>query len=87
MAGRKRTLPDDAKVVSLSLGGAERLVLSTIEVRRRQRSEQGDTPGQIVADALWHYLDTVEGVPRHDIEKLLVAPTAEVSNIKAFPKK
>ena len=87
MAGRKRTLPDDAKVVSLSLGGAERLVLSTIEVRRRQRSEQGDTPGQIVADALWHYLDTVEKVPRHDIEKLMIAPKAESSNIKAFPKK
>jgi len=40
-----------------------------------------------VADALWHYLDTVEKVPRHDIEKLMIAPKAESSNIKAFPKK
>ncbi len=87
MAGRKRTLPDDAKVVSLSLGGAERLVLSTIEVRRRQRSEQGDTPGQIVADALWHYLETIENVPRTDIQKLMIVAEVEPSNVTAFPKK
>jgi hypothetical protein len=87
MAGRKRTRPDDAKVVSISLGGAVRLVLSTIEVRRKQRSEQGDTSSQIVADALWHYLDTIEKVPREDIEKLLIAPKSEASNVRAFPKK
>jgi len=80
-------LPDDAKVVSLSLGGAERVILTVIEVRRRQRGERGETSSQIVADALWHFLDCVEKVPREDIENLLLKKRDEASNLKAFPKK
>jgi hypothetical protein len=87
MAGRIKRLPEDAKVVSLSLGGAERIILSVIEVRRRQRGESGETSSHIVADALWHFLDCVEKVPRDDIEKLLPDQVGEVSNIKRFPKK
>jgi hypothetical protein len=79
---RNRTVPNDAKVVSVSLGGAVRLVLSTIEVGRRQRAERGDTPSQIVADALWHYLDSVEGVPRQDIEKLMITPKIDTPDIR-----
>lgn len=87
MAGRIKSLPDDAKVVSLSLGGAERLILSAIEVRRRQRGENRETSSHIVADALWHFLDCVEKVPRDDLQKLLVEPQPKASsNLKRFPK-
>lgn len=87
MVGRKRSLPDDAKVVQLSLGGAERLILSAIEVRRGQRGESRQTPSHIVADALRHFLDCVEKVPREDIERLLLPPRPKAeSNLKPFPK-
>ena len=87
VAGRIKSLPEDAKVVSLSLGGAERLILSAIEVRRRQRGEARETSSHIVADALWHFLDCVEKVPRGDIENLLVPRQQKIeSNLKKFPK-
>jgi hypothetical protein len=86
VAGRIKRLPKDAKVVSLSLGGAERVILSVIEVRRRQRGESGETPSQIVADALWHFLDCIEKVPREDIVKLLPSQPEGSSNLKRFPK-
>jgi hypothetical protein len=85
MAGRKKSLPKDAKVVSFSLGGAERIILAVVEVRRKQRAERGETSSHIVSDALWHYLDCVEKVPREDIERLLVKETTHVSNVKHFP--
>jgi hypothetical protein len=73
--------------VAISLGGAERIILSVIEVRRRQRGESRETPSHIVADALWHFLDCVEKVPRDDIQRLLIpAPVKPASNLKKFPK-
>ena len=87
MAGRIKRLPKDAKAVALSLGGGERIILSVIEARRRQRGERRETSSQIVADALWHFLDCVERVPREDIEKLLPAQEEHVSNLKRFPKR
>jgi hypothetical protein len=87
MAGRKKHLPNDAKVVAFSLGGAERIVLSVIEARRRVRNEGREASSQIVADALWHFLDSVEKVPRADIERLLPAQHEDVSNLKQFPKR
>jgi hypothetical protein len=87
MAGRKRRLPEDARPVTISLGGEERLVLQVIEVSRQRRSEGRDSPSEIVSDALWHFLTTVERIPREKIEALLPAKTPEhkTSNIKSFP--
>jgi hypothetical protein len=89
VAGRIKRLPKDAKAVSLSLGGGERVILSVIEARRRQRGERRETSSQIVADALWHFLDCVEKVPREDIERLFPsqAQVEDVSNLKRFPKR
>ena len=87
MAGRIKRLPQDAKPVSLSLGGGERILLSVVEARRRQRGEQRETPSQIVSDALWHFLDCVEKVPREDIEKLLPIKAEAPSKLKRFPSR
>jgi hypothetical protein len=86
---RKKRLPEDAKAVLISLGGKERLVLSVIEVRRQNRSEERDSPSEIVADALWHFLETVEKMPRDQIAALLPLQQKDEkqSNIKPFPKK
>jgi hypothetical protein len=88
-SGRKKRLPDDARPVTISLGGAERVILNLVEVRRQQRSEDRDSPSEIVADALLHFWVDVEKMPREQIEALLV-PKPESkgpSNITEFHKK
>jgi len=86
---RKKRLSDDAKPVTISLGGEERVVLSVIEARRQRRLESGDSPSEIVADALWHFLEHVEKVPREQIEALLPPKPEErvKSNLTKFPQK
>ena len=89
MAGRKKRRPDDAKPVQILLSAQERVVLSVIEARRQTRSEEGDSPSEIVADALWHFLENVEKVPREQISALVPSKLQDrdQSNIKQFPKK
>jgi hypothetical protein len=89
MAGRKKRRPEDAKPVQLYLTAAERLVLSVIEGRRQTRSEEGDSPSEIAADALWHFLENVEKVPRQQIMDLLPEKPKEKSEtkLKQFPNK
>jgi hypothetical protein len=87
--GRKRRLPQDAKPVTISLAGRERVLLNLIEVRRQQRSEERDSPSQIVADALSHYWTEVEKMPMEQVDSLLVSgPEPEAnSNVTEFPRK
>lgn len=88
-SGRKKRLPHDARPVTISLGGAERVILNLIEVRRQGRAEDKDSPSEIVADALWHYWLDVEKMTRAQIEGLL-PPKPEgkgQSNVTEFHKK
>jgi hypothetical protein len=87
--GRKKRLAKNAKPTSISLTPVEGLVLQTIEARRRERSEERDSPSEIVADALWHYIITVEQVPKEQIEALVPAKpdVQNESNLKPFPKR
>lgn len=87
--GRKKRLPNDARPVTISLGGAERVILSLVEVRRQGRTEDRDSPSEIVADALWHYWLDVEKMTREQIEALL-PPKVEnkgQSNVTEFHRK
>jgi hypothetical protein len=87
-AGRKRRLPKDAKPVTISLAGRERILLNLIEVRRQQRSQDRDSPSEIVADALLHYWTDVEKMPSEQVEALLVPePEAPASNVTEFHRK
>jgi hypothetical protein len=88
-SGRKRRLPDDARPVTISLGGPERVILNLVEVRRQARKEDRDSPSEIVADALWHFWTQVEKMPREQIGALL-PPKPEVkaqSNVTKFQRK
>ena len=73
---REKRLPEDAKPVTVSLGGPERVILSLIEVCRQRHWEKRDSPSEIVADALHHYLVDVEKLKLEQIETLLppIAP-------------
>lgn len=89
MPGRKKRRPDDAKPVTIYLSAGERLVLQVIEGRRQVRSEVGDSPSEIVADALWHFLEDREKMPRTQIEALLPSKPRDQSQskLRQFPKK
>jgi hypothetical protein len=85
--GRKKRLPADAKPVTISLGGRERLILGLIEVRRQRRGDIGDSPNEIVADAICHYLKDVEKMSPDQIDALLPPILVEPSNIRVISKK
>ena len=87
--GRRKRLPADARPVTISLGGPERVILNLIEVRRQQRAEDRDSPSEIIADALWHFWIDVEKMPREQVEALLPPkPESKVqSNVKEFHRK
>lgn len=89
MAGRKKRLAKDAKPVTIYLTPEERMALQVIELRRSKRSEERDSPSEIVSDALWKFLADVEGVPQAQIEALLPkSPKHQLkSNIRRFPRK
>jgi hypothetical protein len=76
--------------VNVLLSPEERLVLQLIETRRQKRSEEGDSPSEIVADALWYYLEQKEQMSRAQIEALLPdkpkGQNQPQSNLKQFPK-
>jgi hypothetical protein len=87
MAGRKKRLPHDAKPVTISLSGEERLALQVIEARRQRRLEGRDSPSEIVSDAIWYLLENREKMSREQISTLLPSQSEEQSNLKPFPKK
>jgi hypothetical protein len=89
MAGRKKRLSIDAKPVTISLGAEERVALQLIEARRQRRQEDRDSPSEIVADALWHFLERVEKLSREQISALLPSQPTERNgaNVKQFPKR
>jgi hypothetical protein len=86
-SGRKKRLPKDAKPVTISLAGRERILLNLIEVRRQQRTEDRDSPSEIVADALLHYWTDVEKMSLEQVETLLQAEIKTSSNVTEFHRK
>lgn len=84
---RNRHLADDARRTSISLTPVEELALDVIQKRRRTRQEERDTPSEIVADALWRFLEQVEGIGRGQLESLLPssAPLIEDRRSRVTP--
>jgi hypothetical protein len=85
---RPKVISDGAKRTTIYLNPAEDLALSVIENSRRVRVEKRCQPSEIIADALWFYLEHIEGKIRKEIEALL--PTSSDgkrrSNLKQFPE-
>jgi len=69
--GRPKRRSKGAKRTTIYLNPAEDLALSVIENSRRRREERNCQSGDIVADAIWLYLEKVEGKTREQIEALL----------------
>jgi len=87
---RPKLTSEGAKRTTIYLNPAEDFALNLIENSRRIRKEKRYQPSEIVADAIWLYLEQVEGKSRLQLEALLPKmPQKEEqrSNLKQFPKK
>jgi hypothetical protein len=91
MSGRKKRLPDDAKVMSFALAKQVRHLLHVIEL---EREDQGETASEIVSEAIVHYFDCVVKLSKEDHDDLAFKRTEKVipeSKSKVFqlrmPKK
>jgi hypothetical protein len=84
VAGRPRTISDNAKATSISLTPAERMAIHVISENRKARKEKKTTANEIVVDAVWYLLEHAEHKAREQIEALL--PPAPPKQDKPLPK-
>jgi hypothetical protein len=86
---KSKKTADDAKALTISLTPEEEAALNMIALRRRKRREERDNRNSVVVDAVWHYLETVEKMPREQIENLFPKETEEEtkSNVTTIRKK
>lgn len=87
--GRPKLTSDGAKRTTIYLNPAEDFALNFIENSRRIREEGRYQPSEIIADALWLYLEKVEGKTREQLTSLLPPmPQAKTqSNVTEFRPK
>jgi hypothetical protein len=84
LAGRPKTVSDDAKATTVSFTPTEKMVIHVIIENRKARKEKGITANEIVVDAVWHLLECVEHKTRAQIEALL--PPAPQEQAEPRPK-
>lgn len=88
--GRPKTRSDDAKATTVCFTPTEKLAIHVISENRKARNEKRTTANEILVDALWHFLVSVEHKTREQIEVLLPpsAPRqiAAPSNLAQMPK-
>ena len=84
---REKRLPSDAEQVAVYLTPVEQLVLQTIRARRKSREEERTHQSEVVADALWAYLEEFEGISRDEVSNLLTrSPRRATGKMKLIPK-
>jgi hypothetical protein len=84
VAGRPRTISDNATPTSISLTPAERMAIHVISENRKARNEKRTTANEVVVDAVWYLLENFEHKTREQIEALL--PPAPPKEDKPMPK-
>lgn len=89
MLGRPKTVSGDAKRTTIQLNPDVNFALSLIENSRRSRKAKRYQPSQIIEDAVWFYLEQIEGKTREQLTSLLPVPpkASPQSNVTEFRKK
>jgi hypothetical protein len=89
MGPREKHVPDHAQRTSVCFTAEDRAAIHGIKEARRSRKNKRTTTNDIVVDALWHYLEKVEGKRREQIQAMLPPPPNEStkgSNVTQMPK-
>ena len=90
MSPRAKHIPDEAQRTSVCLTAEDRAAIRWISEVRKAGNDNRTTINDILVDALWYYLDKVEGKTREQIQAMLPPPqpkaTAEASKITQMPK-
>jgi hypothetical protein len=84
VAGRPRTISDNATPTSISFTPAERMAIHVISENRKARKEKKTTANEIVVDGVWYLLEHAEHKRREQIEALL--PPSPPKQDKPLPK-
>jgi len=71
---RRHHVPEDARRNTFYLTPAQEYAIDTIQKLRRHHKDKRDSPSEIVADAIWKWLEDVEKVKRQDIEARFPSP-------------
>lgn len=85
---RPSRFPKNAQKTTIYFLPATTVALRQIEALRQHREERGDSPSEIIADAIWLYLEQKENIPREEIEKRFPKTLEEQKKpkITRFPK-
>lgn len=75
---RRQHVPENARRNTFYLTPAQEYALDTIQKLRRHHNDKRDSPSEIVADAIWKWLEEEEHVKRQEIEARFPSPPVQV---------
>lgn len=74
MSPREKHVPDDALRTSVCLTAEDRAAVRWISEVRRAKRDKRTTVNDVLVDALWYFLEKVEGRTRGDIKEMVPPP-------------
>ena len=86
---RRQHVPKNARRNTFYLTPAQEYAIDTIQKLRGHRNETRDSPSEIIADAIWKWLEEVEHVKQREIESRFPPPPKEEqpkSKVTQMPK-
>ena len=90
MSPREKHIPDNAHRTSVCLTAEDRAAIRWISEVRRAKKSKRTTTNDILVDALWHFVEKVEGKTKDEI-KAMVPPVQPEdrpkSNVAEMPKR
>ena len=73
MSPREKHIPDDAHRTSVCLTAEDRAAVRWISEVRRGKKDKRTTTNDILVDALWYFLEKVEGKTKDQIQAMIPA--------------
>ncbi len=89
MSPREKHIPDDAQRTSICLTAEQRAAIRWISEVRRHKKDKRTTTNDILIDALWYFLEKIEGKTKDQMRAMVPAvPVIEhpQNNVTEMPK-
>src|SRR5438874_4180573 len=80
MSPREKHIPDDAQRTSVCLTAEDRAAIRWISEVRRAKKDKRTTSNDILVDALWYFLEKVEGKTKDEIRTTIPTVPADKRN-------